>query len=96
MLTIDLARELEGSRVTTNAVHPATMMDTDMVLERGARARASVHDGADAVMHLIDGDDLGSGGYFNQTTSARAHEQAYDEGARERLRVLAERLTATR
>ena len=96
MLTFDLAEELAGSGVTTNAVHPASMMDTDMVLERGARVRSSVHDGADAVTHLIDGDDLGTGGYFNQTAPTRANQQAYDKEARERLRTLAERLTATR
>lgn len=96
MLTFDLAEELAGSEVTTNAVHPASMMDTDMVLERGARARSSVHDGVDAVMNIIDGDDLGTGGYFRQLTPTRAHEQAYDEGARERLRTLAERLTGAR
>jgi len=96
MLTIDLAEELAGSAVTTNAVHPASMMDTDMVLERGARVRSSVHDGANAVMYLIDGDDLGTGGYFEQRTPARANRQAYDEQARERLRTLAERLTAAR
>jgi len=96
MLTFDLAEELAGSGVTTNAVHPASMMDTDMVLERGARARSSVHDGADAVMYIIDGDDLGTGGYFNQTTPTRAHRQAYDEDARERLRALSERLTGAR
>jgi NAD(P)-dependent dehydrogenase (short-subunit alcohol dehydrogenase family) len=94
MFTIDLAEELAGSGVTTNAVHPASMMDTDMVLERGARARSSVHEGADAVIHVVDGDDLGSGGYFNQMTPARANPQAYDEQARARLRTLAERLTA--
>jgi NAD(P)-dependent dehydrogenase (short-subunit alcohol dehydrogenase family) len=96
MFTFDLAEDLAGSGVTTNAVHPASMMDTDMVLERGARARSSVHDGVDAVMYLIDGDDLGTGGYFNQRTPTRANPQAYDEQARERLRTLAERLTVAR
>ena len=96
LFTIDLAEELAGSGVTTNAVHPATMMDTDMVLERGARTRSSVHDGADAVMNVVDGADLGSGGYFNQMTQMRANAQAYDEQARDRLRVLAERLTGAR
>ena len=52
--------------ITVNALHPATMMDTDMVLERGAQARTSVDDGAEAVLHLVNGADLGSGGYFNQ------------------------------
>jgi len=96
MFSIDLAAELEGGGVTTNALHPASMMDTDMVLERGAQTRSSVHDGAEAVMHLIDAPGLGSGGYFNQTAPARAHEQAYDAAARARLRTLAERLTGTR
>jgi NAD(P)-dependent dehydrogenase (short-subunit alcohol dehydrogenase family) len=96
MFTFDLAEDLAGSGVTTNAVHPASMMDTDMVLERGARARSSVHDGVDAVVYLIDGDDLGTGGYFNQRTPTRANPQAYDEQARERLRILAERLTVAR
>jgi NAD(P)-dependent dehydrogenase (short-subunit alcohol dehydrogenase family) len=96
MLTFDLAEELAGSGVTTNAVHPASMMDTDMVLERGARARSSVHDGVDAVMHVLAGENIGTGGYFNQTTPTRAHLQAYDADARERLRTLAERLTTAR
>lgn len=93
MFAIDLAEELAGSGVTTNAVHPASMMDTDMVLERGASARSSVHDGADAVMYRINGDDLGSGRYFNQLVPADPNSQALDERARERLRLLAERLT---
>jgi NAD(P)-dependent dehydrogenase (short-subunit alcohol dehydrogenase family) len=88
MFTFDLAEELEGTGVTVNALHPASMMDTDMVLERGARARSSVHEGAEAVVHLIDAADLGSGVYFNQTTPARANSQAYDETARRRLREL--------
>ena len=93
MFTFDLAVELEGTGVTVNALHPATMMDTDMVLERGAQARASVADGAEAVLHLVNGSGLGSGGYFNQTAPARGNDQAYDEAARARLRALAERLT---
>src|SRR5690606_3869659 len=31
MFTIDLARELEGTGVTVNSLHPATLMDTAMV-----------------------------------------------------------------
>jgi NAD(P)-dependent dehydrogenase (short-subunit alcohol dehydrogenase family) len=96
MFTLDLAGELEGSGVTANALHPATMMDTDMVLERGAQARSSVEDGTEAVLHLVNGADLGSGGYFNQMTPARAHVQAYDKEARARLRALAQRLTGSR
>lgn len=93
MFTFDLAVELEGTGVTVNALHPATMMDTDMVLERGARVRSSVQEGAEGVLHLLNASDLGSGGYFNQTRPARANVQAYDEEARARLRALSERLT---
>lgn len=95
MFNFDLATELEGSGVTTNALHPATLMDTDMVLERSMQVRSSVHDGADAVMHAIEADGLGSGRYFDQTTPAEADPQAYDEEARRRLRLLSERLTGT-
>src|SRR3954452_7747195 len=35
MFTIDLARELEGSDVTVNSLHPATYMNTTMVREGG-------------------------------------------------------------
>jgi NAD(P)-dependent dehydrogenase (short-subunit alcohol dehydrogenase family) len=93
LFTFDLAEELDGTGVTVNAVHPASMMDTDMVLERGARTRSSVHEGAEAVLHVIDAPDLGTGRYFNQQTPARANDQAYDEAARARLRALSERLT---
>jgi NAD(P)-dependent dehydrogenase (short-subunit alcohol dehydrogenase family) len=93
MFNFDLAGTLEGTGVTTNAVHPATLMDTDMVLERSMRVLSSVQDGADSVMHLIEADGLGSGGYFDRTSPADAHEQAYDQDARRRLRELSRRLT---
>jgi NAD(P)-dependent dehydrogenase (short-subunit alcohol dehydrogenase family) len=95
MFTLDLATELEGTGVTANALHPATMMDTDMVLERGAQTRSSVQDGAEAVVHLVNGGELGSGEYFNQTTPTRANDQAYDGAARARLRALSQRLTGS-
>ena len=93
MLTVDLARELEGTGVIVAALHPATMMDTDMVLERGARARTTVGEGADAVMHVITSPEVESGQYFRGTTPTRANDQAYDEEARARLRALSEELT---
>jgi len=33
MFTFDMAERLWGTGVTTNALHPATLMDTKMVLE---------------------------------------------------------------
>ncbi|MEX2572504.1 MAG: SDR family NAD(P)-dependent oxidoreductase [Gemmatimonadota bacterium] len=93
LFTVDLARELDDTGVSVNALHPATMMNTSMVLERGASTRASVEDGVEAVMHLITAPDVGTGNYFNGTRPAEANDQAYDEAARERLRELSEDLT---
>jgi NAD(P)-dependent dehydrogenase (short-subunit alcohol dehydrogenase family) len=93
MFTIDLAEELEGTGVVVNALHPATYMDTGMVRRAGLTPRATVGDGADAVMNLITSPDIGSGGYFNRLRPARANAQAYDEEARGKLRRLSEELT---
>jgi NAD(P)-dependent dehydrogenase (short-subunit alcohol dehydrogenase family) len=93
LFTFDLARELEGTDVLVNTLHPATLMPTTMVLERGADPVSTIDEGADAVMQLVTGDDIGSGGYFNGLRPARANEQAYDEAARARLRTLSRELT---
>jgi NAD(P)-dependent dehydrogenase (short-subunit alcohol dehydrogenase family) len=90
--TFDLARRLEGTGVSVNALHPATMMNTTMVVSRGAQTRSSVEEGRDAVIHLITSPEVGTGGYFNGTRPARAHAQAYDEEARARLRTLSDDL----
>jgi NAD(P)-dependent dehydrogenase (short-subunit alcohol dehydrogenase family) len=93
MFTFDLARELEGKRVTVNALHPATMMNTSMVMNAGAQPRSDVKEGVEAVVNLVTSNDAGSGQYFNGLRPGRANGQANDEAAREKLRTLSERLT---
>lgn len=93
MFTIDLAEELAGTDVVVNTLHPATYMDTRMVRRAGLTPRATVGEGADAVMQLITSPDIGSGGYFSGLQPARANAQAYDEEARAKLRRLSEELT---
>ena len=93
LFTMDLAEELKGTRVTVTALHPATMMDTTMVRESGMQARATVDEGADAVMRQITGRDVQSGQYYNGLQAARANAQAYDQAARDRLRRLSRQLT---
>lgn len=73
-----------------NAVHPATLMDTKMVREAGIQPRSRVEEGTEAVLDLVLRPDLGTGQYFDGLRSTRAHEQAYDEDARRRLRELSE------
>jgi len=87
MFTFSLAEKLDPARVTVNALHPATFMDTPMVTSSGRQPMSSVQDGANAVMQLAVGSGLGgrSGLYFNQMNEARANAQAYDVAARQRL-----------
>jgi len=95
MFTIDLARELKGSGVTVNALHPATYMNTTMVREGGIAPISTVEQGGEAILHLAVGDDVAgkSGLFFNGMQQAQANPQAYDEAARKRLRALSLELT---
>ncbi len=95
MFTFDLASELAGTGVTVNTLHPATMMNTTMVLSRGATPRSSVEEGAAAVVNLIESPDVGTGRYFDGWRRARAHAQAYDAEARDRLRRVSRALTGS-
>lgn len=91
--TFRLADELEGTGVSVNALHPATLMDTDLVTDMGMEPRATVEEGVEAVLHLVDSDGVGSGRYYDGLSRARADDQAYDTGARERLEALSRELT---
>lgn len=95
MFTFDLAAELQRLDVSVNALHPATLMDTFMVQEAQWQPMSTVDEGADAIMNLAVGDLQGrTGEYFDQRRPARALRQAYDPRARERLRQIANELTA--
>lgn len=93
MFTFELAEQLAGTGVTVNALHPASLMDTDLVEGMGVEPRSTVAEGARAVLHLIDGEDVGTGDYYRRMERARAPEaQAYDEEARARLDSLSREL----
>lgn len=85
MFTFELAHRLRGTGVTVNAVHPATLMDTDLVRDMGMEPRTTVEEGARSVLHLVNDEGVGTGRYYRRTSPARAHPQAYDAAARERL-----------
>ena len=95
MFTVDLARELQGTGVTVNSLHPATYMNTTMVREGGITPMSTVEQGGDAILHLVTGDDVAakSGLFFNGMREAQANPQAYDAAARKRLHDLSLELT---
>jgi len=94
MFTFDLAAELRGRGVAVNALHPATFMDTAMVTQSGVRPMSTVEEGGVATLRLITAPELDvtTGRYFDGTRQAPAHRQAYDAGARARLRELSDDL----
>jgi NAD(P)-dependent dehydrogenase (short-subunit alcohol dehydrogenase family) len=96
LFTFDLAQELEVTGVTVTALHPSTLMDTQMVRDAGVAPRSTVDQGAEALLQLITAPGIATGQYFNVMQPARANAQAYDEDARRRLRELSAELTGVR
>jgi NAD(P)-dependent dehydrogenase (short-subunit alcohol dehydrogenase family) len=94
MHAFDLAEELAGSGVTATALHPATFMDTKMVIEAGVTPASTVQEGLEATWRLVADPSVEgvTGAYFNGTREVRADAQAYDLDARRRLRELSQRL----
>lgn len=98
MFTFDLARELNGSGVVANGLHPATYMDTAMVRDDGIAPISTVDEGANAILHLAvarETDGM-SGLYFDGLQPRRANAQAYDAAARDRLRSISLELVGCR
>jgi NAD(P)-dependent dehydrogenase (short-subunit alcohol dehydrogenase family) len=94
MHAFDLAEELEDRGVTATALHPATYMETKMVIGAGITPASTVQEGLEATWRLVADPSLEgvSGVYFNGTSEARADGQAYDPDARRRLHELSQRL----
>ena len=94
IFTFELAERLGASGVTVNALHPASLMDTKMVLEAFGRSMSTVEEGAEATVRLATSPELEgvTGRFFDGTREGRAERQAYDEEARKRLWVLSEEL----
>jgi NAD(P)-dependent dehydrogenase (short-subunit alcohol dehydrogenase family) len=97
MFTFELAERLRAageSGVTVNALHPASLMNTKMVLESYGYTMSTVEDGVQATLRLVVSPELEgvSGRYYDRLREARADAQAYDPEARRRLWRLSERL----
>jgi len=95
--TVELAERLRARNevgVTVNALHPATLMPTKMVLETFGRTVDSLEQGVEATLRLVIDPELDevSGTYFNGLEEAAADSQAYYDEARRRLWELSEEL----
>lgn len=95
MATFALADSLRQYGVTVNAVHPAHLMDTELVRSSGLVPETTVDDGVLPTLRLVLDSALKdvTGRYFFRFDEARAHEQAYDAAIRDRLIAETERLT---
>jgi NAD(P)-dependent dehydrogenase (short-subunit alcohol dehydrogenase family) len=102
MFTFELDERLraagEAGGVTVNALHPATLMDTQMVRGSFGRSVSEVAEGADSLSRLVADPELDgvSGRYFDQLEEGAAEPQAYDAEARRRLWGLSEELVGER
>ena len=56
MHAFDLAEELGGSGVTATALHPATYMDTKMVIDAGVAPARTVQEGLEAIWREVRAD----------------------------------------
>ncbi len=99
LFTFDLAGELKGSDVTVNALHPASLMNTKMVLQSDyfKTPLSAIEEGARAVEYLAASPELEdiTGEYFSGMRTSRANAQAYDAEARMKLRELSEKLAGS-
>jgi NAD(P)-dependent dehydrogenase (short-subunit alcohol dehydrogenase family) len=94
MFTFDLASELKDTGITVNAMHPASLMNTKMVLEYFGRSVTTVEEGAEALEYLAVSQEVANitGTYFDGKRPAKALPQAYDPEARKKLKDLSEKL----
>jgi NAD(P)-dependent dehydrogenase (short-subunit alcohol dehydrogenase family) len=95
--TFDLAAELASTGVTVNALHPASLMPTKLVLEAGWSVMSTVEEGLEATMQLVADPALDgvTGKYFDGLREAKANSQAYDLEVRRELAKLTGELIST-
>jgi NAD(P)-dependent dehydrogenase (short-subunit alcohol dehydrogenase family) len=92
--SFDLAGELEAAKVTVNCSHPATLMNTAMVVHAGITPVSTLEQGGEATMRLITDPALDgvTGQFFDGLNTARARPEAYDPQFRAKLREVTDRM----
>jgi len=91
----ELAENVKDKNIVVNSLHPATLMNTNMVQQFFGRTSSTVEEGAKVVEYVAFADETKdtTGVYFNQQQPAKANAQAYDIQARKKLWQLSEELT---
>ena len=94
--TFALAAETAGSGVTVNALHPASLMPTGMVVEAGWATMESVETGVRSTLRLLVDPELDTvtGQYFDKLDAAEPMPEARDPRAQAVLAELTARLLA--
>lgn len=104
LFTFELARQLEGSGVSANTLHPG-IVKTNFGSNNGLFGRLmrlgmnftsiSPEEGAQTSVYLASSPEVEdvTGAYFEKCTSVRAAEQAYDRADAARLWQVSEQLT---
>lgn len=95
MMTFAMEPYLSARDISTNALFPSGLMNTDMVIEAGFEPESSVETGRDALLQLIN-DDVGTGHFFNVFEVGKAIPQASDPDAQRQLLDVSEELTSIR
>ena len=95
MMTFAMEPYLSSRNISTNALFPSGLMNTDMVIEAGFEPESSVETGRDALLQLIN-DDVGTGNFFNVFEVGEAISQATDPDAQRQLMEASEELTSIR
>ena len=90
MYTFDLAERLKDKGIKVNAIHPASLMNTKMVMEGWGYSLTTVEQGAEAVENLIFTDTTGK--YYDGKILSKAIPQAYDLNARATLKNITDKL----
>lgn len=91
----DLAERVKSSSIVVHAVHPAGVMNTNMMRSIGATPRSTVEQGLASTLQAITTTVAPTGTYFFESTIATPNAQAADTSARRRLRELSQTLTGT-
>jgi NAD(P)-dependent dehydrogenase (short-subunit alcohol dehydrogenase family) len=95
MMTFAMEPYLTSRNISTNALFPSGLMNTDMVIEAGFEPQSSVETGRDALLQLIN-DDVGTGHFFDIFEIGEAIPQASDSDSQQELLNVSEELTSIR